>query len=91
MISCGCNGQHFGPQENNIVQTAATAAGELSNVFIFAIPALYQLGLLRTPPAQTLDVWLLLLRSEDTLGSYRRHHVGPSLLRMGLVLIMALG
>ncbi|EER44648.1 conserved hypothetical protein [Histoplasma capsulatum H143] len=40
---------NFGPHENNIVQTAATAAGGLSNVFVSAIPALYQLGLLSVP------------------------------------------
>ncbi|PGH14929.1 OPT family oligopeptide transporter [Helicocarpus griseus UAMH5409] len=39
----------FGPHENNIVQTAATAAGGLSNVFVSAIPALYQLELLSVP------------------------------------------
>ncbi|KAM3422317.1 hypothetical protein BST61_g2676 [Cercospora zeina] len=42
-------GGEFGPRENNIVQTAATAAGGLSSVFISGIPALYQLGLLDTP------------------------------------------
>ena len=42
-------GGDFGPRENNIVQTCATAAGGMSNVFISAYPALYQLGLLRTP------------------------------------------
>lgn len=40
---------NFGPHENNIVQTAATAAGGLSNVFVSAIPALYQLELLSVP------------------------------------------
>ncbi|PIA97430.1 hypothetical protein CB0940_05809 [Cercospora beticola] len=42
-------GGEFGPRENNIVQTAATAAGGLSSVFISGIPALYQLDLLSTP------------------------------------------
>lgn len=42
-------GGDFGPRENNIVQTAATAAGGLSSVFISGIPALYQLNLLSTP------------------------------------------
>ncbi|KAF4549365.1 OPT oligopeptide transporter-like protein 3 [Elsinoe fawcettii] len=42
-------GGEFGPRENNIVQTAATAAGGLSSVFISGIPALYQLHLLDTP------------------------------------------
>jgi len=44
-------GGDFGPRENNIVQTAATAAGGLSNVFISGIPALYRLGLLSDKPA----------------------------------------
>ncbi|KAI0505383.1 OPT oligopeptide transporter protein-domain-containing protein [Xylaria bambusicola] len=39
----------FGPHENNIVQTVATASGGMSNVFISAVPALYQLGLLKSP------------------------------------------
>ncbi|GAB7351893.1 hypothetical protein MBLNU459_g2436t1 [Dothideomycetes sp. NU459] len=42
-------GGSFGARENNIVQTAATAAGGLSSVFISGIPALYQLELLKTP------------------------------------------
>jgi len=42
-------GGSFGPRENNIVQTAATAAGGLSNVFVSGIPALYQLKLLGNP------------------------------------------
>jgi OPT family oligopeptide transporter len=42
-------GGSFGPRENNIVQTAATAAGGLSSVFVSGIPALYQLHLLDTP------------------------------------------
>lgn len=42
-------GGDFGPRENNIVQTAATAAGGLSSVFISGIPALYYLDLLGTP------------------------------------------
>jgi OPT family oligopeptide transporter len=47
-------GGDFGPRENNIVQTAATAAGGMSSVFISAFPALYQLNLLDTPSA---DFW----------------------------------
>ena len=47
-------GGDFGPRENNIVQTAATAAGGLSSVFISGIPALYQLNLLTTPQQ---DFW----------------------------------
>jgi uncharacterized oligopeptide transporter (OPT) family protein len=47
-------GGKFGPRENNIVQTAAAASGGLSNVFISAFPALYQLGLMKTPEE---DFW----------------------------------
>lgn len=50
-------GGDFGPRENNIVQTAATASGGLSSVFISGIPALYQLGLLSPTPQQ--DFWRL--------------------------------
>ncbi|KAL2859214.1 OPT superfamily oligopeptide transporter [Aspergillus pseudodeflectus] len=49
----------FGPHENNIVQTAATAAGGLSGVFVSAIPALYKLGLLKTPGADYFHLTLL--------------------------------
>ena len=47
-------GGSFGPCENNIVQTTATAAGGMSNVFVSAFPALYQLGLMKTPAE---DFW----------------------------------
>jgi uncharacterized oligopeptide transporter (OPT) family protein len=47
-------GGSFGPRENNIVQTTATAAGGMSNVFVSAFPAMYQLGLLDTPQK---DLW----------------------------------
>lgn len=42
-------GGSFGPKENSIVQTSATAAGGLGGIFISAIPALYQLNLLHDP------------------------------------------
>lgn len=42
-------GGSFGARENNIVQTAATAAGGLGSVMVSGIPALYQLNLLNTP------------------------------------------
>jgi len=42
-------GGSFGPKENAIVQTAATAAGGLGGIFISAIPALYQMKLLEDP------------------------------------------
>ncbi|KAI8663302.1 hypothetical protein NCS57_00930800 [Fusarium keratoplasticum] len=44
-------GGAFGPKENAIIQTSATAAGGLSTVFTSAIPALYQMDLLHTPTA----------------------------------------
>ncbi|KAK0745504.1 OPT oligopeptide transporter protein-domain-containing protein [Schizothecium vesticola] len=34
----------FGPQENSIVQAAATGAGGISGLFVAAIPALYRTG-----------------------------------------------
>ena len=42
-------GGTFGPKENAIAQTAATAAGGFGGIFVSAIPAMYQLGLLKTP------------------------------------------
>ncbi|KAH7169905.1 OPT oligopeptide transporter protein-domain-containing protein [Dactylonectria macrodidyma] len=42
-------GGYFGPKENTIIQTSATAAGGLSNIFVSAIPAMYQMGLLKDP------------------------------------------
>ncbi|KAK5993668.1 putative metal-nicotianamine transporter YSL5 [Cladobotryum mycophilum] len=49
----------FGIHENNIVQTVATSSGGMSGVFISAIPALYQLGLLQTPMKDLLRLILL--------------------------------
>lgn len=42
----------FGPQENSIVQAAATGAGGTGGIFVAAIPAMYRLGVMgegRTP------------------------------------------
>ncbi|KAL9079264.1 MAG: hypothetical protein Q9157_001835 [Trypethelium eluteriae] len=58
-------GRDFGPRENNIVQTAATAAGGMSNVFVSAFPAMYQLGLLDTPQR---DYWRISILT--ALGGY---------------------
>ncbi|RPA85009.1 OPT superfamily oligopeptide transporter [Ascobolus immersus RN42] len=44
-------GGKFGPKENAIIQTAATAAGGLSPMFVSAIPALYRLNLLGDSPS----------------------------------------
>ncbi|KAF2090219.1 oligopeptide transporter [Saccharata proteae CBS 121410] len=58
-------GGGFGPRENNIVQTAATASGGLSNVFVSAFPALYQLGLMQSP---SHDYWRIV--SLTAVGGY---------------------
>ncbi|KAF8552612.1 OPT superfamily oligopeptide transporter [Imleria badia] len=42
-------GGYFGPKENTIVQSAASAAGSLGLLFTSGFPAAYQLGLLSTP------------------------------------------
>jgi uncharacterized oligopeptide transporter (OPT) family protein len=59
-------GGDFGPRENNIVQTAAMASGGLSNVFVSAMPALYQLGLMSPTPQQ--DYWRIV--SLTAVGGY---------------------
>ncbi|KAF8470055.1 OPT oligopeptide transporter protein-domain-containing protein [Kalaharituber pfeilii] len=45
-------GTTFGPKENAIAQTAATAAGGFGGIFVSAIPALYQLNLLSKTPME---------------------------------------
>jgi uncharacterized oligopeptide transporter (OPT) family protein len=45
-------GGPFGPKENCTVQTAATAAGGMSGLFVSAFPAMYRLGLLSPLPEQ---------------------------------------
>ncbi|OTB07911.1 hypothetical protein M426DRAFT_317416 [Hypoxylon sp. CI-4A] len=37
-------GGSFGPQENSIIQAAATGAGGITSIFVSGIPALWQLG-----------------------------------------------
>ncbi|KAF2867123.1 oligopeptide transporter [Massariosphaeria phaeospora] len=49
-------GGDFGPRENNICQTAAMASGGLSNVFVSAFPAMYQLNLLSTPAGDYMKI-----------------------------------
>ncbi|KAK6338629.1 hypothetical protein TWF696_009440 [Orbilia brochopaga] len=41
---------HFGPMENNIVQTSAAAAGGMGIIFVGGIPALYHLNLMSENP-----------------------------------------
>jgi len=45
-------GGKFGPKENAIVQTTASAAGGLGGIFVSAIPALYHLKLLGKGPVE---------------------------------------
>ncbi|KAG0092055.1 hypothetical protein BGZ93_005714 [Podila epicladia] len=52
----------FGPKENTVCQTAATAAGGLSAGFITAIPAMYRMGLMGDKQPKD-DVVALLLWS----------------------------
>ncbi|CBQ73157.1 conserved hypothetical protein [Sporisorium reilianum SRZ2] len=42
-------GGFFGPRENCTIQTAATAAGSLTGMYVAAVPAMYQLNLLHDP------------------------------------------
>ncbi|KAM5343438.1 hypothetical protein ACJ41O_011975 [Fusarium nematophilum] len=43
-------GGKFGPQENSIVQAAATGAGGMAGVFVAGLPAMYRLGLMSDDP-----------------------------------------
>lgn len=43
-------GGFFGPQENSIIQAAATGAGGMSGIFVAGVPAMYQLKLLSDNP-----------------------------------------
>ncbi|KAF6825107.1 oligopeptide transporter [Colletotrichum plurivorum] len=43
-------GGRFGPQENSIIQAAATGAGGMSGLFVAGLPAMYQLGLMSDNP-----------------------------------------
>ncbi|KAF9430098.1 hypothetical protein BGZ76_000974 [Entomortierella beljakovae] len=53
-------GSIFGPKENTVCQTAATASGGLSNGFVTAIPAMYRMGLMgnSTPEDDVVDLLL---------------------------------
>lgn len=41
--------EQFGPQENSIIQAAATGSGGMTGLFIAALPAMYRLDLLTNP------------------------------------------
>lgn len=43
-------GMKFGPQENSIIQAAATGAGGMAGPFVAGFPAMYRLGLLSKDP-----------------------------------------
>jgi uncharacterized oligopeptide transporter (OPT) family protein len=43
-------GGSFGPQENVIIQAAATGAGGIAGLFVAGLPAMYQLDLLSVDP-----------------------------------------
>ncbi|KFY17333.1 hypothetical protein V492_00743 [Pseudogymnoascus sp. VKM F-4246] len=43
-------GGSFGPQENTIIQAAATGAGGIAGLFVAALPAMYQLDLMSKLP-----------------------------------------
>jgi uncharacterized oligopeptide transporter (OPT) family protein len=47
-------GANFGPQENSIVQAAATGAGGISGIFVAGLPAMYQLGLMSPTPKEDI-------------------------------------
>ncbi|KAF9881492.1 hypothetical protein CkaCkLH20_00638 [Colletotrichum karsti] len=44
-------GGTFGPQENSIVQAAATGAGGIAGIFVAGIPAMYRLGVMDSTPS----------------------------------------
>lgn len=48
----GWGGAPFGPKENVTVQSAATAAGGLTGMFVAAVPAMYRLELLGNSPSE---------------------------------------
>ena len=52
-------GGYFGPRENCIAQTAASASGGLTSLFVAAVPAMYHLGLMTTPKRDIGRLFLL--------------------------------
>ncbi|KAH7377059.1 oligopeptide transporter [Plectosphaerella cucumerina] len=47
-------GGTFGPQENSVVQAAATGAGGFAGIFVAGIPAMYRLGLMGDSPVDDI-------------------------------------
>lgn len=63
-------GGPFGPKENCTVQSAATAAGGLGIIFVGAIPAMYQLGLLSDNPRDDLGKLIALTACAGFFGIF---------------------
>ncbi|KAI7899557.1 OPT oligopeptide transporter protein-domain-containing protein [Cokeromyces recurvatus] len=51
-------GGYFGPKENCTAQSAATTSGGLSAGFVSGIPAMYKLGLMRSPKEDAAALFL---------------------------------
>ncbi|KAG8897077.1 hypothetical protein FRC00_004844 [Tulasnella sp. 408] len=59
LLSDKWGGGYFGPKENCTVQSAATASGGLTTLFVAAVPAMYHLGLMTTPQQDMGKLFLL--------------------------------
>ena len=62
--------EHFGPQENSIIQAAATGAGGMSGLFVAALPAMYQLHLMSENPKDDFKRILTLTLVCSTFGLF---------------------
>lgn len=60
----------FGPQENSIIQAAATGAGGMTGLFVAALPAMYRLGLLSVDPRDDFRRILTLTLVCSTFGLF---------------------
>ncbi|KAK7047421.1 hypothetical protein VNI00_006652 [Paramarasmius palmivorus] len=73
-------GGPFGPKENCTVQTAATAAGGMSGLFVSAFPAMYRLGLLSPLPQQDVGTLIAITVCTGFFGIFfviplRRYYI----------------
>lgn len=62
--------EKFGPQENSIIQAAATGAGGMTGLFVAALPAMYRLGLLSEDPRDDFRRILTLTLVCSTFGLF---------------------
>lgn len=62
--------EKFGPQENSIIQAAATGAGGMTGLFVAALPAMYRLGLLSDDPRDDFRRILTLTLVCSTFGLF---------------------